>query len=552
MRMWDALGMLAVAAPFAVPAFAPPPPAPIHFSHRELPFRVENCETSRRHAPETMAGGVATFDYDRDGDLDLFFTNGADIVTLRKSDAKYANRLFANDGKGNFTDVTTKAGLTGTGYDMGAAVADYDNDGFQDLFVGGVHRNTLYHNNGDGTFRDVTAESGLATTDDKLGPLWSVGAAWIDFNSDGLLDLFVINYLSWEREKEPLCEADGHPEYCHPRFYKGTPSQLFLNKGGGTFSDVSGRVGLRSLIGKGMGAGVADYDGDGWPDIFVTNDKLYNFLLHNRDGKMVEEVAFEKGVALAESGNPISGMGADFRDLNNDGYPDAVLVALENETFPLYRNTGKGMFRDITGSSGLAALSKAMAGYSVGIFDFDNDGWKDIFVTRGHVQSELMRSRFEIEQINVVFRNMDSSRLESLTEAAGFAAAAPKRHRGSAWGDFDGDGRLDVAVSALGAPAELWMNDSPDRNHWLELALEGTKSNRDGIGARVKVVTAGETQYNHSTSCVGYASSSAGPVHFGLGQHQTVGTVEIRWPSGAVQVLKSVEGGRVLKVREPG
>lgn len=528
-------------------SLALPDTAVIHFVYKPIAFQLENSETSRRYAPETMAGGVAVFDYESDGDLDIFFANGADILTLRKADPKYSNYLFANDGKGNFTDVTAKAGLAGTGFDVGVAVADYDNDGFQDIFVGGLHRNTLYHNNGDGTFTDATAKAGIP----GVGMNWSVGGAWLDFNKDGRLDLFIANYMLWDKDKEPLCQAEGHAEYCHPRFYKPLTNQLFMNNGNGTFRDASGETGVAAHAGKAMGAAVADYDGDGWPDIFITNDKLYNFLFHNLGGKKVEEVGFEKGVGLAEDGNPVSGMGADFRDVDNDGFPDITFVALENETFPLYRNTGKGTFRDVTSNSGMAAISRPMAGYGVGIYDLDNDGWKDIFVTRGHVQSPLMHRRYVIDQNNSVFRNYSGMKFKALTAEAGLDGASPKRHRGSGWGDFNGDGRIDVVVSALGAPAEIWMNDSSGANHWIEIKLEGTKSNRDGIGAKVKVVTKQGAQYNHATTSVGYASSSAGPVHFGLGSEKTAMLIEIRWPSGTIQKLSNVDGDKVLLVKEP-
>lgn len=531
----------------AVAGLVVPNSAPIHFAYKPIAFQLENSETSRRYAPETMAGGVAVFDYDNDGDLDIFFTNGADILTLHKSDAKYSNRLFANDGKGSFTDVTAKSRLAGTGFDVGAAVADYDNDGFQDIFLGGLHRNTLYHNNGDGTFTDVTVKAGMPVG----GANWSVGGAWLDFNNDGLLDLFIANYMLWDKDNEPLCEAEGHAEYCHPRFYKPLTNQLFLNKGNGVFRDASVETGIAAHLGKAMGAAVADYDGDGWPDIFVTNDKLYNFLFHNLGGKKVEEVGFEAGVGLAENGNPVSGMGADFRDVDNDGFPDIVFVALENETFPLYRNTGKGTFQDITSNSGMSTLSRPMAGYGVGLYDLDNDGWKDMFVTRGHVQSQLMRKRYLIDQYNSVFWNRSGTKLEALTAEAGLGGAPPKRHRGSGWGDFDGNGQIDVVVSALSAPAEIWMNDSPGTNHWIDVKLAGTKSNRDGIGATVKVVSKQGAQYNYATTSVGYASSSAGPVHFGLGGENTASLIEIRWPSGKVQKLVNVQGDRVLQVTEP-
>jgi enediyne biosynthesis protein E4 len=526
-------------------------PAPIHFRYQAIDFVVDSSETAEKHAPETMAGGVAVFDYNNDGYLDILFVNGADIKSLKKDAPKYSNRLFANDGKGHFTDVTKKAKLEGTGFDTGVAVADYDNDGFEDIFVGGVHGRVLYHNNGDGTFTDVTAKAGIDKPDTEFGPLWSVGGAWVDVNNDGLLDLFVANYLSWDIGTERLCEYQGHYEYCHPKFYKKTPNQLFLNNGDGTFTDISASSGIRAKPGKGMGVGIADYDNDGLMDIFVANDKVYNSLFHNLGGNKFQEVAFDKGVAVTERGEFISGMGVDFRDVDNDGLPDIVLVALDDETFPFFKNIGPRGFLDVTAESGLARESIPMAGYSPTLFDFDNDGWKDLFVTRGHVQSPLAAPRIMVAQHNTVFRNLGGDKFKSLTAEAGLTAQPPARHRGSAVGDFNGDGKLDVVAAALAAPAEIWINDSPGSSHWLELKLEGTKSNRDGIGARIKVLSKSLTQYNHVTTATGYASSSAGPVHIGLGADATASLVEIRWPSGIVQELKDVAADRIVKVKEP-
>lgn len=534
----------------------PPPagqegPSPIRFVFNAVDFVLDSCETEARHAPETMAGGVATFDYDNDGDLDIFFTNGADIKSLKKSGGKYSNRLLANDGKGHFRDVTAAAGLSGEGYDNGVAVGDFDNDGHKDLFVGGVHRNALYRNNGDGTFSDVSAKAGLNRPDPKYGPLWSVGGAWFDANNDGRLDLFVVNYLSWDVEKEPVCEYRGRREYCHPKFYDKLPNQLYLNNGDGTFTDVSAESGIRNHPGKGMGVGVADYDGDGLMDAFVANDKVYNSLFHNRPGFKFEEVALSAGVSLPESGEFISGMGVDFRDLDNDGQPDISVVALDGETFPLFRNNGKGEFIDITGVSRMATLSLPMAGYSPNVFDFDNDGWNDIFVSRGHVQSPLAAPRITVSQHNTVFRSLEGKRFTALTAEAGFASRPPARHRGSAVGDFNGDGKLDIVVTAIGEAAEIWVNQSPDRNHWLALTLEGTKSARDAIGARIRISVNGKVLHNHVSFCSGYASSSAGPVHFGLGSNDRVDLIEIAWPSGRRQELRGVPADQVLKVTEP-
>ena len=545
-----AFGILLVSYWAAAPRENTAPP--IHFAYQPIDFRLDSCETPRRHAPETMAGGVAAFDFNNDGHLDIFFANGADIRTLKKTGPNYSNRLFENDGRGRFKDVTARAGLAGAGFDVGVAVGDYDNDGYPDLFVGGVHGNRLYHNNGDGTFTDVTAKAGLDKPDPQYGPLWSVGGAWLDANNDGLLDLFVVNYLAWDIRTEPACEAaPGRFDYCHPKFYKATPNQLFLNNGDGTFRDASAESGIRAHPGKGMGVGVADYDLDGLPDVFVANDKVYNSLFHNLGGGKFEEVAFEAGVALADNGQFISGMGVDFRDLDNDGYPDIAFVALENETFPLFRNTAKRGFVDATERSGMARLSAPMAGYSPTIADFDNDGWKDIFVTRGHVQSLGYSNRVQVEQPNTVFRNLGGLKFQALTEEAGLTAQPPSRHRGSAVGDLNHDGRLDVVVSAISAPAEIGMNDSPGANPWIEFQLEGTRSNRDAIGARIKLLAGGSAQYNHVSFAAGYASSSAAPLHFGLGSNNSAELVEIRWPSGTVQRLKDVPADRVLKVKEP-
>lgn len=524
--------------------------APIRFELKSLPFHLQSDESQARNAPETMAGGVAVFDYNGDGKPDIFFANGADLATMKKSSAKYSDRLFRNDGNGVFTDVTAQAGLTGTGFDIGVAVADYDNDGKPDVFVAGVHGNKLYHNRGDGTFEDVTKKAGLDKWNDpEFGPLWSVAAAWFDANNDGLLDLFVVNYMQWTYSDKPLCVIESIPEYCHPRFYKGTPNQLFLNQGDGTFKDVSKEWGLRDHVGKGMGVGMADYDLDGKPDLFVTNDSEYNFLFHNLGNKF-EEVAFQANAALPEEGAFISGMGLDFRDFRNDGYPGIAYVALNKQTFPILQNTGKGDFVEVTAASGMGAVSLGMSGFGPGFYDFDNDGWKDLFVSRGHV-SATHPPGATVKQPNTVFRNLGASgKWQALTSEAGFTDATAARHRGCAFGDFEGNGRIDVVVTSMDLDAELWMNRSPGNAHWLDIALRGVRSNRDGIGARIKVVTKAGAQYNHQTSSVCYASSSLGPVHFGLGTESTATKVEITWPSGIVQTLENVSADQVLKATE--
>ena len=541
---------LALAAVLILAAAQAPPASPIRFDLAKIPFFLDNGEITARHVPATMAGGVAVFDYNRDGRPDIFFTNGANLATLKKDDPKYRNRLFRNDGGGKFTDVTDHAGLAGAGFDNGAAVGDYDNDGYPDLFVTGVYHNTLYHNNGDGTFTDVTARAGLDKLDAKYGPLWAITAAWVDVNNDGLLDLFVANYLKWDYKTEPLCEYKGAADYCNPRKYEGLPDQLFINKGNGIFEDVSEKWGIRAHIGKAMGVGVADFDLDGRQDLFVTNDAEYNFFFHNL-GDRFEETAFQTGVALAEDGNFISGMGLDFRDVNNDGYPDIAFVALAHQTFPLFQNIGGKEFREITTPSGMRTLSMGRSGFGPGLFDFDNDGWKDLFVSRGDVLSRAMPGQ-TVEQPNTVFRNLGASgKWQALTEEAGFDAGPPVRHRGCAFADLDGDGRVDIVVTGLQSQAEIWMNRSPRSGHWLDVALQGTRSNRDGIGARIKVVSHSGTQYNHMTTSVGFASSSYGPVHFGLGPDAKADQVVIYWPSGTVQTLYDVAADRVISAQEP-
>ena len=526
--------------------------SPIKFVPVPIAFHLETDETAIRHVPAAMAGGVAVLDFNKDGRPDIFFTNGANIATLKKDDRKYRNRLFRNDGHGVFVDVTDKAGVAGTGYDVGVAIGDYDNDGYPDLFVTGVDHNTLYHNNGDGTFTDVTAKAGLNHPDPQYGPMWAVAAAWVDVDGDGLLDLFVVNYLQWDYAKEPVCKYRDLSDYCVPSFYKGLPNQLFLNQGDGTFKDVSEKWGIRSHVGKGMGVGVADYDLDGRPDLFVTNDGYYNFLFRNAGGKF-DELALQNGAALTEDGNFISGMGLDFRDLDNDGYPDIAFAALNNQTFPIFRNERGKAFHEVTSEDGMRQASLSHSGFGLGAYDFDNDGWKDLFVTGGHVLSlQSMALGADVDQYNMVFRNPGArGKWHATIDEAGLNAVQAARHRGCAFGDFDGDGRVDVVVTAIGRDAEIWMNRSEGSGHWIDIALEGTRSNRDGLGARIKVVTKSATQYNHMTTSVGYASSSDGPLHFGLGTDSHVETIEIVWPSGVVQTLRDLEGDRVLNVKEP-
>ena len=350
-----------------------------------LIFTTNSCPTPNKNQPETMVAGIALLDYDNDGYLDVYLVNGAAIPSLKKESPKYWNRLFHNNRDGTFTDVTEKAGVAGEGYGMGVAVGDFDNDGWPDLYVVNVTKNQLFRNNRDGTFTDVTslARVGGGVLDGKK--MWSVSAAWLDYNNDGLLDLFVSNYCKWEVNKDPVCGPNAAARaYCHPKYYQPLPDTLYRNNGDGTFTDVSAETGIGKHLGKGMGAVIADYDGDGFMDVFVANDNMPNFLFHNIGGKKFEEVALESGVAYSQSANAISSMGADFKDVFNLGRPDIWHTATENESFPLYRNRGGGDFWEATDQS-MLGRTRSMSGWSNGIFDFDNDGWKDLFVARGNV-----------------------------------------------------------------------------------------------------------------------------------------------------------------------
>jgi enediyne biosynthesis protein E4 len=512
--------------------------APVRFEKVDLPFVLENSPTPEKYLPETMAGGVAAFDYNNDGRPDLFFANGAEMPSLNKTDRKYWNRLLRNDGGGRFTDVTAAAGLAGHGYSIGVAAADFDNDGNADLFVAGVNENHLYRNLGNGKFEEVTEKAGI-----KQG-MWSVAAGWFDFDNDGLLDLFVVNYVRWGSDRNPVCFDPGNKirVYCHPRNFEGLANTLYRNRGDGTFEDVSEKSGIAKHIGKGMSLAFADYDGDGYLDVFVTNDTLPNFLFHNRRDGTFEETAFSAGVALTDRGKPVSAMGVDFRDYDNDGLPDVAFTALTGELFPVFRNLGKGQFRDATYSSRMGPLSARLAGWSIGFADFNNDGWKDIFTANSHVTDNIESfsgDRYRLP--NTAFVNSGKGTFE-----AGPVLEDLHAHRGSAIADFDGDGKLDIAVSALGAPAELWLNRASTANHWIDIVLKGTRSNRDGIGSMVRI----GNQTNHQTSAVGYASSSSTPLHFGLGALATVPLIEVQWPSGKIQKLIKVAADRVLTVTE--
>jgi enediyne biosynthesis protein E4 len=534
------------------------PGGPIRFEEiaqrAGLKYITANGNTENKNQPQTMVAGVALFDYDGDGYLDVYFVGGAAIPSLQKETPAYWNRLFHNNHDGTFTDVTEKAGLAGAGYGSGVAIGDYDNDGRPDVFLANVTGNQLFHNNGDGTFTDVTAKAGLGGALLNGKKMWSAGAGWFDYNNDGLLDLFVVNYCVWEVNKDPYCRIkEGVRAFCHPKNYASLHNTIYRNNGDGTFTDVSNGLGIAQQFGKGMSVTFADYDGDGYLDAFVANDTTQNFLFHNLKGKKFEEMALPAGVGYAADGNARSGMGADFRDVNNDGKPDIWHTAVEHEGFPLWINAGNGEFQDATVESGLRKTYD-MSGWGAGMADFDNDGWKDLFVARANVMDNisLQDTARHYPEPNTVFRNLGNGKFEDVSASAGPEFQLEGAHRGVAFGDLDNDGRVDMVVSVLDGPAKLFHNVTENGNHWILLKLVGTKSNRMGIGAQIHLTTEdGKQQWNEVTTAVGYASSSDPRVHFGLGKNEKIKEIEIRWPSGIKQVLKDVAGDRILTVEEP-
>ncbi len=564
MREWTLIavisllsGLLLQTAPAARPQ-ASPSTGPIRFediaSKAGLHFITQNSPTDNKNQVETMVAGVALLDYDGDGYLDIYLVNGAAIPSLQKESPVYWNRLFRNNHDGTFTDVTERAGVAGAGYGMGVAVGDYDNDGRPDLFLANVNGNQLFHNNGDGTFTDVTAKAGLAGAKMNGKKMWSVGAGWFDYNNDGLLDLFVVNYCVWEVNKDPYCPLkSGVRGYCHPKLYTSLQNTLYRNNGDGTFTDVSQATGIAGHFGKGMSVSFADYDGDGFMDAFVANDTTPAFLFHNLGGKKFEEVGVTAGIAYAPDGTTLSGMGSDFRDVNNDGFPDIWYTAVEHQSFPLLINSGKGDFDDLTLNSGLQATTD-MSGWSNGIFDFDNDGWKDLFVARANVLdniSELTPSR-KYPEPNSVFRNLGNGKFQEVSATAGADFQLPGAHRGAAFGDLDNDGRIDAVVTVLGGQVKILHNVTETGNHWILFKLVGSKSNRMGIGAQIHITTDdGRQQWNEVTTAVGYTSASDSRLHFGLGQSLHIKDLEIRWPSGIKQTLHNVAADRILTIEEP-
>jgi hypothetical protein len=532
---------------------APTPPFRNLTERSNIGFMNHSSHTSRKYLPETMVGGVAMFDYNNDGLLDLFFVNGAELkdpmpasTVPDKSNPKYWNRLYRNNGDGTFTDVTEKAGVKGEGFGMGVAAADYDNDGFTDLYVTSVGHNTLYHNNGDGTFTDVTKTAGVE------GGGWSAGAMFVDYDRDGLLDLFVSRYLAWDFSKDIFCgqTKPGFRAYCHPDQFPPIGHLLFHNEGHGRFRDVSEESGIAKSPGKGLGVAFNDYDRDGWPDIIVANDSVAQQLFHNLKNGKFEEVGVAAGLAYDEDGNAFSGMGIDFADFDNDGWPDVFVNALAKQKYALFRNR-LGIFDYISGRIGLGAASVGHSGWGAKFVDFDNDGLKDILVAQGHVMDNIELTQPDVRYLEppLLLRNAPPLFLD-VSKHSGPVFSLPLAARGAAFGYLRNNGLLDIALNCNDQPAVLmeWTGNS---NHWLVVDTIGTRGNRDGIGAQLRIVSEdGKQQYGLVSSAGSYLSASDKRVHFGLGANTIVKSLEIDWPSGIVQTLANVKADQLLVVRE--
>ena len=519
-------------------------------------FTDSNSPTTDKYLIETMTGGVALLDYDHDGYLDIFVTNGARIHAGQKdselpdkSEPRYWNRLYRNNHDGTFTDVTEKAGVRGSGYSMGAASADYDNDGYADLLVTNFGGATLYHNNHDGTFTDVTGKSGLKTSG------WLTSAGFFDYDNDGKLDLFICRYLDWNFSKNIYCgshEAGGR-SYCHPDNFKPVTDYLFHNNGDGTFTDVSEKSHIAQSPGKGLGVTFADFNNDGKMDISVANDSFQQFLfMNNGDGTFTEN-GVAAGVAFTDDGKTFAGMGTDSADVDNDGKPDIMTTALSNETYAYFHNLGNGLFNYDTNVSNIGELTRLFGGWGIRIFDYDNDGAKDVFLANSHVMDNVERMQPHVEYLEpMLLLRQVKGKFVNVSSESGAVFQQKWASRGAAFGDIDNDGDIDAVVVTCGGTLYVLRNDGGNSNHWIALALEGTRSNRDGIGARVKLTDGdGKVQYGMATTTASYQSAQDKRVYFGLGAGKTIRQIEITWPGGKKQLVEHPAINTITTVVEP-
>jgi enediyne biosynthesis protein E4 len=510
-----------------------------------LTFKHENGASKEKLMPETFGAGVAWIDYDNDGYPDLFFSNGADLAQGKPSPG---NALFRNLGNGKFEDVTAKAGVGGNGmFATGVTVGDYDNDGNLDIFVSGYNSRQLFHNNGNGTFTDVTEKSGVA------GGGWSSSAAWVDYDRDGYLDLFVVRYLDYDIKNAPYCgyKQEGYRMYCDPQQFDGVPAQLFHNNGNGTFTDVSVKAGIANRAGKGLGVVVGDIDLDGWPDIFVTNDGVRNFLYHNRHDGTFQDIAYTAGTGFDMNGNAMAGMGTDIGDYDGDGLPDMFFTAFSRQYNILFRNAGKLTFEDATMKAGLPATILTLA-FGAKMFDYDNDGDLDIFATNGHVTDnvELYDPQVHYRESDLLYENVGGGKFKDVSAESGPAFRIKHVGRGAAIGDFDNDGDLDIAIADCGGPPLLFRNEGGNRNHWLAIRARGRESNRFGIGSKVWVTAGGVKQYREINPTGSYLSTSDMRLYIGLGEQTVAERVEIEWPRGKKQVIDNVPANQLLDLDE--
>ena len=551
------LALLAVGTGRAVDAQQPASPRPVRAGEprpyftdvaprSQFDYVTRNDYRSRKYFIQPLAGGVAILDYDNDGKMDIFFTNGGELPSLKKP-AAFANALLRNRGDGVFEDRTAAAGLSGgdSGYHVGAAAGDYDNDGDTDLFLANASPNTLMRNNGDGTFTDATAGSGISKPQNTL----SVGAAWFDYDNDRLLDLVVSDYTIWTPETDYQCaDAMKRAIYCSPTRYLSVPNRLYRNLGSGRFEDVTAQSGLGEAHGKGMGVSIADVNNDDLPDIFIVNDTERNFLFINQGGGKFREQGAIFGVSFNDDGVAVNGMGSDAKDFNNDGFIDLFYNNLATQVFALFAGDRGKSFRYVSYPTGLGRLSYRFGGWGAGFIDYDNDGWKDIYSASGDVDYLGDNAR----QSDVMFRNLDGKSFADVSAAMGATFTRKGFHRGSAFADLNDDGALDVVVTGLNEKPRILINAGTNGAHWLMLDLRGTRGSRDAIGARIKVTTAsGRVLHNHVSVSTGLMSSSDRRVHFGLAGESVLSSIEIRWPGGQVQTLSDVKADQLLRVSEP-